>query len=440
MSTDDEKEKEKEKETPETPSETPSETETQIVDLDVEGSEEEATPSAPTESPFRRLKAVILILVISGAVLLMWGVTKFDLLNLKETKVWEKLPFIGKKEAPKKKEEEQVQILPRVKVYKAAKQDFKDVLKSIGTIQGSTETNLKFETNGIVQTFNFREGDIVRRGEVIAELEHYDSELKVKFRSVKIEGAQTSVHAVEHKYSTHKKLFDIGAIIEDKLEEVRWEVEKAKADLRAAQVEMESAKSEVEKTYLLAPMDGVIGSKLIEAGEYVTSNIKVATIVQISSVFAEVGIIEKDLDKIEPGQKVQIRVDTYPDQDFFGEIENIAPTVGGSRTLTVKARIQNPENLLLPGMFTRVQITVYEKADTFVLPKVAVNSQEDIFNVFVISPENKSILTEVEVGHLSADYAQIDAGIQVGDQVVVETLSPLKDDADVEIVEVQETL
>jgi len=256
MSSNDDKEEEKKKETPETPSETPpekpSETETQIVDLDVEGSEEEPTPSVPKESTFRRLKAVILVLVISGAVLLMWGVTKFDLLNLKETKVWEKLPFIGKKEAPKKKEEEAVQILPRVKVYKAAKQDFKDILKSIGTIQGSTEANLKFETNGIVESFYFREGDIVRRGEVIAELEHYDSALKVKFRSVKIEGAQTAVEAAQHKYRTHKKLFDIGAIIEDKLEEVRWEVEKAKADLRASQVELESAKSEVEKTYLLA--------------------------------------------------------------------------------------------------------------------------------------------------------------------------------------------
>lgn len=419
------------------------ESETTIVDLEdaPEETEEDLSPEKYQRQKKRRLKTIILVSVIVGALGLMWLVTKYDLLNLKDADVWKKLPFFAKKEEQAKKKEEQTQILPRVKVYKATKQDFKDVLSSIGSIQGISETNLKFETNGVVKSFNFREGDIVRRGEVIAELDHYDSELKVKFRAVKVEGAQTAVEAAQQKLETHKKLYDIGAIIEDKLEEVRLELEKAKAELKGAQIEQESAKSEVEKTYLLAPIDGVIGSKLVEPGEFVTSNTKVATIVEISSVYAEVGIIEKDLDKIEPGQKVMIKVDTYPDQDFLGEIENIAPTVGGSRTLTVKARIQNPENLLLPGMFTRVKITVYEKADTFVVPRKSVNSQDNQFSIFVIDPENKAVLTQVEVGHFSADYAQLDAGIKEGDQVVIEALSAnLKDGADVEIVEVQEAL
>ncbi len=429
MSRDDEKEEKK-----------IDDSETHFIDEDEEKEPKDERPAKPPAS-FKKLKAVILILVIAGALGLMWGVTRFDLLNFKDNQMWKKLPFFAKKEEPAKKKEGEAQILPRVKVYKVARQDFQDVLNSIGSIQGVSETNLKFETNGVIKAFNFREGDIIRKGEVISELEHYDSELKVKFRGVKIEEAQTGVDAAMQKYETHKKLFDIGAIIEDKLEEVRLEVEKAKAGLRAAQIEQESARSELEKTYLLAPLDGVVGSKLVEQGEFVTSNAKVATIVEINSVYAEIGIIEKDLDKIEPGQKISCRVDTYPDQDFFGEIENIAPTVGGSRTLTVKARIQNPENLLLPGMFTRVKITVYEKADTIVLPRKAVSVADNNTFVFVINTENKAVQTPIEVGHISADYAQIDAGVKAGDQVVIESLSAsLKDGAQVEIVEVQETL
>ncbi len=410
-----------------------------LEDRDVDDDDPEIAEQK--RASFKKLKAIILILVIVGLLGLIWGVTKFDLLNIKNAEVWKKLPFFAKEETAKKKNEEQAAILPRVKVYKAAKQDFQDVLNSIGSIQGISETNLKFETNGVIKTFNFREGDIVRRGEVIAELEHYESELKVDFRDVKVEGAQTGVEAAEQKLATHEKLFSIGAIIKDKLEEVKLEVKKAKTELKGARIEMESAKSEVEKTYLLAPMDGVIGSKLAELGEFVTSNKKIATIVEISAVYAEVGIIEKDLDKIEPGQKVTVKVDTYPEQDFFGEIENIAPTVGGSRTLTVKARIQNPENLLLPGMFTRVKLTVYEKSDTYVLPRKAVNTKEQDIFIFVINTENKVVQTPVEIGHRSADFIQIDAGVKAGDQVVIETLSAnLKDGAEVEIVEVQESL
>lgn len=415
--------------------------EVETVSLDPEEgeeiSEEELPP--PQKSPFRKLKALILLMVITGTLVLMWVVVKYDLLHLKGSKVWEKVPFLAKKPAEQKKEEKQ-QILPRVKVYKAAKQDYQDVLNSIGTIQGISKTILKFETNGVVKTFNFREGDLVKRGEVISELEHYDNDLKVKFRESKIEGAKTGVAAAKQKLDTHQRLFDIGAIIKDKLDEVKLEVQKAESELKGAEIEMESAKSELEKTYLLAPVDGVLGSKDVEPGEYVTSATKIASLVDIKAVYVEIGIIEKDLDKIEPGQKISAKVDTYPDQDFFGEVENIAPTVGGSRTLTVKARIQNPESLLLPGMFARVKITVYEKADTIVLPKVAVTAAGKDYTTFVIDKDNKAVLRPVEVGHLSADFTQIDSGISPGDQVVIESQAPLKEGAQVEVVEVQETL
>lgn len=431
---------ENEKEKP-SPGEEEMKPQPETVSLD-EGPEEipeEELPPPPKKSPFRRLKFLILLLLIGGILALMWSVVKFDLLNLKDKKIWEKIPFLTKKPTEQKKEEAP-QVLPRVKVYKVAKQDFQDILHSIGTIQGISKTLLKFETNGVVKTFNFREGDLVRRGEVLAELEHYDSELKVKFREEKITGAKTGVQAAKQKLDTHQRLFDIGAIIKDKVDEVKLEVQKAESELRGAEIEMESAKSELEKTYLLAPLDGVLGSKDVEPGEFITSNAKVATIVDIKAVYVEVGIIEKDLDKIEPGQKVSAKVDTYPDQDFFGEIENIAPTVGGSRTLAVKARIQNPESLLLPGMFARVKITVFEKADTIVLPKVAVNSTGKDFTSFVIDKDNKALLRPLEVGHMSPDYAQVDSGISAGEQVVIESQAPLKEGAQVEIVEVQETL
>ena len=75
------------------------------------------------------------------------------------------------------------------------------------------------------------------------------------------------------------------------------------------------------------------------------------------------------------------------------------------------------------------------------IPRKAVNVQDNNLFVFIINSENKVIQTPIEVGHSSADYTQIDAGIKAGDQVVIESLSAnIKDGAEVEIVEVQETL
>jgi len=95
----------------------------------------------------------------------------------------------GEKKEAKKKEEE----LPRVKVYKTSKQNYVDVLPAIGTIRGASTINLRFEASGVIKDFNFKEGDLVKKGQTIAELNHDESELKVKFRQSKLETAKTNI-------------------------------------------------------------------------------------------------------------------------------------------------------------------------------------------------------------------------------------------------------
>ena len=93
---------------------------------------------------------------------------------------------------------------------------------------------------------------------------------------------------------------------------------------------MEFALAELDKTYLYSPIDGVMGSRDAEIGEFINTNIKVASLYDTRTVIAEMGIIEKDISRIALGQKAKVNVDTYPGVTFEGKIENIAPIIAGT--------------------------------------------------------------------------------------------------------------
>lgn len=403
-------------------------------------------------------KIIIMLVIIVLGLVITWTAINYKTIAQKVkpikdriTQVVSKIPFVGKFFAPKPSPEKPPEEKPKeetkpieVKAFKIAQINFVDVLPIIGTIRGFKKINLRFEINGVIASFNFREGDLVEEGDIIAELDHQDAQLKVKFREAKLEAARTRMEANKKKLDQHQKLFEIGAIIKSKLEEVELEYQNSVEELKAAQIELESAKLELEKTYLRSPIDGVLETKDVEVGEYVTSSVQVASIGEISEVYLEMGIIEKDLEKVQLGQKVTLKVDTYPDNEFSGEIDNIFPTIEGkSRTLTVRAKVDNPENKLLPGMFARGSINVYEKENATIAPPMGIDKTEEGYRVFIIDKDNVIHPKPVEIEYTgNPEYWVISEGVEPGEvmvnEVVTGQLSQLKEGDKVEVLETEE--
>ncbi|MFH0772278.1 MAG: efflux RND transporter periplasmic adaptor subunit [Candidatus Omnitrophota bacterium] len=294
-----------------------------------------------------------------------------------------------------------------VKVVQVEKRDFEDVLPAIGTIRGYVEFDLKFEVNGVIDKFNFKNGNKVQQGQIIAFLDQRDPTVRYNYAKIKLEEM--------------KKLYEIGAIIESKLKQ--------------SELEEELAKIELEKTELKAPFDGIINNREAETGKFVTSNDRVATFSSIDEVVAEIGIIEKDIEKIKLGQRAIVKVDAYPNIEFEGEVDNIASSFEGkSRTLTVKIRIPNPDELLLPGMFARVVIHIYDKKDALVLPITALEKKEEEYLVFIVENNETAKERKVKAGHISTENAVIDSGLSEGEFVVFERSRDLLDGDAVKVI------
>ncbi len=359
-------------------------------------------------------KLIFIILVLAIAGILMAVTSRLA----KHLSTKRKLPAsIGrgeKTEETRKKGQKETQLSEEevpVNVFRVARGTFQDTLSAMGTIKGGSEIELRFQVAGMIESFNFREGDKVRKGETIARLNQNDPLLKLKQAQIELE--------------EYEKLYSIGAIVKSKLEQARL----------AARL----ASSEFEKTYLRAPKDGIIGDKNVEVGEFITPNVKVATLVNLENVVAELGIIEKEIDRVFLGQNVTVNVDTYPGIDFTGTVSNISPLIAGkSKTLTVKANLDNPGGLLLPGMFARIKISIFEKDNALIIPSDSLDKSAGEFRVFVVGDDNVAYAQRVEVAYLSSDYAQIAEGVDEGQLVVMEKPESLADGKRVKVIEVKE--
>lgn len=298
-----------------------------------------------------------------------------------------------------------------VNVMEVKQENFQDTLVAVGNLAGGSEVPLRFEVEGSLEYFPFREGDKVQRGAVIARLRQQDAHLKWK--------------RAELELNQYERLYAIGGVARPRLEEAR---------LAAA-----LARSELDKTTIRATKDGILGDKDAEVGEFVTPNKRIATLVNIETMVLRVGIIEKEIDKVFPGQKVVLTVDTYPGVEFTGKVEQISPIVTGqSRTLTVEARLDNEGGLLLPGMFARTRISVFEEANAMVVPNEAVEKMaEGGHRVYVVNKENHAEARAVEAGYISNQFTQIAKGLTPGELVITQRPQDLKDGAAVKVIEVQ---
>ena len=360
-------------------------------------------------------------------------------------------------EAPKETVRELVEEQPEapilVRVFKVKRSDFQDLLPVMGTVRGSLEIDLRFEVSGVIITINFREGDKVKKGDVIALLDPKDSQLRLEYAHGRLKSVEAAASGIKKRLEIQQGLYEAGAIIKAKLEEAQLEYENMKWQVKSAKTEVKLAQSHINKTSILAPMDGVIGSIDVEVGEFITQNIRIASLMGIEDVFVEVGIIERDIDKIELGQKVMVNVDSYPEIDFQGRVNSIFPVVEGrSRTLTTKVKVANPEGLLLSGMFARVKIFIAEFEEAIIIPsRSLVMVGPKVIMVPVVTSQiypyedvEKGLqpgvveLRKVEVGYLTTDYAQIASGLDEGELIIIEAQREIENGARVKVTGVEE--
>ena len=334
-------------------------------------------------------------------------------------------------------------VLISVKVQAAAKKNFSDTYLVMGTVRGAVENELRFEVEGTLSNYNFKEGDRIAKGAIICSLDPKDALSKASFARSRYNSEKSVYFSAAQRLKVYEDLFRMKAISETKLQESRYQADSAHEKMKASLSELELAQLNLEKTNLFAPSYGILAEKIIQAGEYVTPHDVVTKFITIGDANFEVDVPEKDVGKLRIGMKVKVLCDAYGQKEFKGLVKEIAPTVKEkTRTTIIKIGIPNPEGLLRSGMFARGEVILMEMDESIAVPQdsiIALGNETKLVPLVKANPNAPNMgtveLRQVVIGQTMGKSVIIKDGIFPGELIVMETSGQLSDGLPIQYTE-----
>lgn len=274
-------------------------------------------------------------------------------------------------------------------------------------------------------------GDTVKTGDILAVLDSVELG-KAKADYLKFQ-ALTRVH--EQNYQREQRLFQQKIASQKEVLDAEAAYLTAKAEFEAAHAILHlyglsdqethrltwQTKEPISHFPLLSPFSGLVAEKDLTIGEVISPEKHVYTIADLSTLWIQLDVYEKDLAKIQRGQPVALIADSYPQETFHGVISYIGSLLNETtRTIPTRVEIPNPQGRLKPGMFASALIATQadSAATALVVPADAVQRVAGETLVFVSRREGRFERRKVTVGRQSEDWVEVQEGVQEGEQVV----------------------
>lgn len=299
-----------------------------------------------------------------------------------------------------------------VKVHKVNQEDFEVVVEALGTGKANESVFITTQTSDIVQKIHFDDGDLVKQGQLLLELNDIEEKARLAELNVNLQEALKQLKRI-------KNLAKNNVASEQLLDE-----QLAKVNVLNAQ--MDVAKTQLDELLVKAPFDGILGVRQISVGALVTPGDVVTTLDDLSFIKVDFDIAESHLASVALGQKIRATSVAYPGKIFEGQITSIASRVDPStRSVQIRANIKNEDLKLRPGMLLQILLQK-QVLQTLVVPEVVLVPVEDKQFVFLVKGDTVA-LVEVQVGRRKPGKVQIISGLEAGDLVVTEGTLKLRD-------------
>jgi RND family efflux transporter MFP subunit len=328
-----------------------------------------------------------------------------------------------------------------VTVYEVSKQRISEKLVFTGVIEAWQSMNIMPEIGGRIAKIYVEEGERVRKGQLLAELDTRAMRLQMEQAEAAVAVAQASYNDAEKNKERMERLIKENAVSEQQFEKIQLAFESAEAQLNQARVALNLAMYNLDVSIMEAPFGGVIASKNAEVGDVInpmmggfSATSGVVTLMDFSRVKIEVDVSHQDVVRIKKGQPASLAVTALPGQLFPGRVSVVNITADPStKKFHVEVTAENPELLLRPNTFGEIMIEVSSHDDALVVPQNAILENK---YVFVVDENNTVRRQEVSIGLENTDMVEILSGIQFGNRVVVEGSYGLDNGTKIEIKEV----
>jgi len=293
-------------------------------------------------------------------------------------------------------------------------------IEATGQLIARDRAEAAAEVAGQITEMNVDEGTAVEAGDVVMTIDPERRRLELNSARAMMDEARAAVRESERDFRRRKELFGRNVASQTQLDQAETELTLAKSRLMGAQAQLDVAERALEDATVRAPFAGLIAHRYVSRGEYVTAGTKLYELVSLNPIEVEFYLTEADSARVEMGQRVAVRVAPYPDEVFHGVVSAIAPVIDEkSRTLRVKAQIDNEEVRLRPGLFARIDLGLDTRENVVMVPEQAVLQRADGAVVFRATPDGRVERVVVETGITREGRIEIVSGIAAGDHIVI---------------------
>ena len=292
-------------------------------------------------------------------------------------------------------------------VGKATRERLEQRLPLVGSVRSKDKVRLQSETEGRVLAVNFSEGNMVKAGDILFQVDQRRPLAQLAEATARVERANQDLTRGEELLAS-KTI-------------PPQEVDRLKEAALVAKANHELAKSALEDTTITAPFAGVIGERAVSVGQFLSRGGELATLTRVDPLEIAFEVPERFVSGLAKGQKVNLSPAAWPGKVFAAEVTFLAPELeSASRSLRVKAELPNPDGALRPGMFGTVDLVFAVRENALVIPEGAVMQRGDQAMVLALGAENKAEFRPIAIGLRMAGKVEVLSGLKEGDMVVVE--------------------
>jgi membrane fusion protein, multidrug efflux system len=300
-----------------------------------------------------------------------------------------------------------------VSIAEAKSEVIPNLLTAVGDLAAVHQVNVTSDVSGRITDIMFTAGATVKAGSPLVQL--FDGPDQGDLASFKAQAtvAQLSLDRAKQLAS---RQFGPQATVDT-----------AQAAYDQASAGIAKTEAIISQKLVRAPFDGELGVRHVEVGQFLTAGTQIVSLTDLSTLYANFTITEKDSAQLKVGQTVRIAVDAYPGRTFEGKITTIEPQIAtDTRNIRVQATIANPDRILKPGMFATTTVVLPDKPPVVVVPETAVDYTLYGDSVYLLTEKKEdggktsltAVRTFVQVGNRAGGHAEILKGLKPGDRVV----------------------
>lgn len=324
---------------------------------------------------------------------------------------------------------------------KVERQNIHTSITATGTIEPVTSVTVGTQVSGIVAKLYVDYNSVVKKGQVIAELDKTNLTSELNTAKANLASAQSTLNYQQANFNRYQTLFDKGLVSADDYENAKLNYEKAREAVKTSQQSVNKAETNLGYATITSPIDGVVLSKSVEEGQTVAASFNTPELFTIAKDLTDMQVVadidEADIGGVKEGQRVKFTVDAFPDDHFSGTVTQVrqqATTTSNVVTYQVVISAPNKDLKLMPGLTANVTIYTMEKNDVLAVPAKAlrftpneallskdqkiedVEAREKVWTL-----EGKTFKAhQVETGITNGMKTEIVSGINEGTEVLVD--------------------